>query len=599
MKNWLSKNIKSIILILLINLGLLLYVYQGVFSLQFEGDSWFYGWGHKIYYENNVFSPLSLQGMHTSLAGASLTFGLIENHFGLNAIVFYTISVLLKLVSVMAFYFLVKKITNNFFISFIASSLLSVTFAGVEATHWVFNMYAYIGLTFVIISMIIGLDLPEKFTFKKWFFSFFFACLGVWYATMRVNGIIPLVIIWAIYKFIALRSKSSKKNLIFWIVGLFIFILIDKFALGQMESDYSRVYIINEGIKSINNQLSIKKYDFLLSSATNLGAVILPDITWNLFNFFKVFSSFGLSVYTSIIFSSFLLFSLITTIFTSMIYETKKILNWSNPFFIKTIAGGFLYTLVVLIISKMGSVNFPSWPTLVMTLFGGYMFILCLSFIFSKKVSPDLRDLFFLAFFWFFLFLLLPLFQNGGPIFGTYHRYMATTAPSVPLFMAGLLILAFKSKNQFARLLVLGLIFIMFFSHAFSAKAFFDRKAVAHNRTVSNRIWKQLAAIIPNKPQYRIQPPAVFFAAADNPIDQETLFESLSYSYDFRSDLEFGWPHNQQSYLYNSSNYKDLLAEIKKNPKLLDDFYALMVQDQNLFDITKQVKDKIASDIQQ
>lgn len=590
-----KKQTWSILLTLLLNLTVILFIYQSVFTLEFQGDGWQYAWGHHVYYESNVFGKLSLEGMRSSLGGASLTFGLIENHFGLNAAVFYTISVALKLLSVLTFYFLVKKLTGNFLASTLATLILSSTAAGIEATHWVFNMYAYIGLIFILISIITAIDLPKEFTFKKWLVSFLFACAGIWYATMRTNGIIPLILFWSVYKAITVRSKSSIKNLIFWFVGLSIFILIDKFLLGQMESDYSSKYIIGAGLQAFQSQIAVNKYDFFLSPATNLGLIILPDITWLSSNFPKIFSFLGGTLFRSAILPSFIIFSTVTWILSPLFIKGgKTIFSKFLPIFLLEV----FWTLTVLFILKIGPFNFSSWEKLVPTLFGGYFMILCLYPFLIKETQTRLKDLFFFSFFWFFLFFLLPLFQNGGNIIGTISRYMVTTAPSIALFVGGLLTLSFNHKNKLARILLLSLVCLMIFAHGTRAKSFFDLKALVHNREVSDKIWRQFLVIIPNKAEYRDDPPALFFVSANNLLDQETLFESLYFGVGFRLSIEHNWRPDHFSYVYNQGDYPNLVKDVKKNPKILDNFYAVIIQDQNLFDITPKVKQKILSDIQ-
>src|SRR3989338_11373269 len=100
-----SKQTVLILLALIINLIIILFAYQSVFRLDLEGDTWQYVWGHQISYGSNVFGEESLKGMRSSLGGASLTFGLIQNHFGTNPLVYYTISVILKFLSVVSFFF--------------------------------------------------------------------------------------------------------------------------------------------------------------------------------------------------------------------------------------------------------------------------------------------------------------------------------------------------------------------------------------------------------------------------------------------------------------------------------------------------------------
>lgn len=584
------KTHKLTLIALGINALAILFVYQSVFQLELQGDTWQYAWGYIVAYGDTLFNQDSWRNLHTSLAGSYLTFALIKDFFGLSAIAYYSISVILKFLTVTAFYFLIKKLTNNFLASLIAPLLLSVSFAGVEATHWVFNMYAYIGLIFITLSILTGLDLPENFAFKKWLISFAFACAGVWYATMRTNGIIPLIIAWSFYKFINLRSKSSKKNLIFWTLGFVAFVVIDKFLLGQMESDYSQKHIIGAGIHAFQVQVASGKYDFLLSPASNLGTVILPDTIWLFLNFPKIFSFLGTKPLSSVILPSFLVFSFISWTLASIFPNKKRVL---------IISLGLFWTIIVFFISQLGPLNFSSWLNLILTLFGGYFMCLSLFLVVVKEVPPNLRDLFFLSFFWSFVFLLLPEFQNGGPVLGTSQRYLVTTAPAVPLFMAGLITLASVYKNNLFRNLALAIVFLMIFSHIASTKAFFDYKAQVHNRQLTAKIWQQFSGIVSNKPEYaKEKPPTIWFEAASNRLDEETLFETLYFGFLFRVNIRYHWDPQHGASLYNKDNRIDLIRDIKKDPKKLDDFYAIRMENQTLINITEQMKEKISEDVQ-
>ncbi len=577
----------------LIALGLnalvILFVYQSVFQLELQGDTWQYAWGYIVAYGGTLFNQDSWRNLHTSLAGSYLTFALIKDFFGLNALAYYSISVILKFLSVTAFFFLLKKLTNNSLASLVASLILSASFAGVEATHWVFNMYAYVGLIFITLSLLTGLDLPDNFTINRWLISFTLACAGVWYATMRTNGIIPMIIAWSFYKFIILRSENSKKNLIFWTLGFVVFILIDKFLLGQMESDYSQKHIIGAGIHAFQYQVASGKYDFLLSPASNLGSVILPDETWMFFDFPKLFSFLGTKLSSTVILPAFLIYCFFSWNLTS-IFPKKRVLVFSV---------GLLWTITVYFISQLGPLNFSSWLNLVLTLFGGYFICLSLFLATLKELPVKLKTLFWLSFLWSFVFLLLPEFQNGGPVLGTPQRYLVTTAPAVALFMAGLINLAFIYKNGLFRVLVLLICLLMIVAQAGHTKAFFDRKAEVHNRQLADKIWQQFTEIVPNKPEYAGEnPPTLWFEASDDPKDRETLFETLYFGFLFRVNIKYHWDPQHGASAYNNDNSLDIVRDIKKDPKKLDDFYALRMENQSLIDITQKMKQKINEEIQ-
>lgn len=199
--------------------------------------------------------------------------------------------------------------------------------------------------------------------------------------------------------------------------------------------------------------------------------------------------------------------------------------------------------------------------------------------------------------------------MNGGPMLGTYQRYMVTTGPVVPMFIAGLITVAYLHKKTAFQIIVLFLVLTIFFSHASATKAFFDRKAVVHNRELANKIWQQFTTIVPNKVSYMKnndprkdltgpdRAPTILFEFASNSIDRETLFETLYFGFLFRASIKYDWYVHAGAGLYHE-NYNDLVKDVKKNPQILDEFYALRMENQSLIDITKETKEKILAEIQ-
>lgn len=592
----LSLNFKFIYLVILLNLALILYIYWGVFSLELQGDTWQYAWAYIKAYGNAMFNEDFWRNMRTSLGGSTLTFDVIKDLFGLNALAYYSIAVLLKFISVILWYLFINKLCRNGFVALVCSLLLSASFAGVEATHWVFNMYAYIGLIFITSSIYIGLNLPTNFNLKTWSVSFLLACLGVWYATMRTSGFIIIILAWSLYKLVTLRSKNSLNNLIFWFVGFIIFILIDKFLLGQMESDYSQKYIIGVGFESFWYQINLSKFDFLLSPTTNLGVVLLPDMTWFNLDFPKSFSFLGSSQLRSVIMPSLFIFGVITWVITGVFSKRKDIATRLTPKFFSLFSFGLLWTLVVYLVLKQGPLNFTSWINLALTLFGGYFMIICTFLVLTKELPTHLKDLFLITLLWSTSFLLLPLFMNGGPVLGTYHRYLITTGPSVPLFLAGILTLGYYFQSKLLRVTTLCLIVLMIFSHAVNTKAFFDNKALAHNRFLANNIWQKFTEIVPNKIEFsKSSPPILWFESAENQLDKETLFETLYFGFLFRTSLKYGWDPHMGTGLYYE-NYPDLVKYIKANPKSIVNLYGIRMEQQSLVNVTEKIKQKLLLD---
>jgi len=577
------------LLAVVLNSLLILFLYKSVFSLEIQGDTWQYAYNQEYAYGNSLLTSDSIRSLKTSLGGSFLIFSLIKLTFGLNSFAYYTISVILKFLTAISAYLFIKKLTQNKVSALIASLFLSATFVGIEATHWVFNMYAYVGLIFITLGLSVSLDLPQKFNIKRWLVSFLLVAIGIWVGPMRTNGIMLVVLACSLYKVFLLRSVDSYKNLFYWLGGFIVLYFVYRNYLGLFEPAYSKYYIWDVWWRTFGENLSIGKYDFLFSPASNVGRIILPDIWLASISFYQKYSPiFGLTNFRAILVPMFLIFILLSFIL-SRIGEAK------NRIFQQMFVLGFFWSALVTFAYKQGPLNFPSWQDLMFTLWGGYFWAWCIAFFSFSKKEGFRKDAFLFAFFWSFAFMLVPIATNGGNTFSTFHRYFVVTAQAVPLFVGGILSLMFQGRINFSKVLVLLGIFTMISLHSGYTKSFFDNKAKAHSRTVSNRIWQDFSGIVPNSPKYRKTNPRIWFEAG-TPLDREILFESLLFGGVFRIGMKYGWDAANTNGFY-FENYDSLVSDVNKDPDLLKNFYAVRVENGRLVNITDRVKKDILAKI--
>lgn len=583
-----DKKFTFFILVAVLNFILICFVYRSAFSLQLEGDTWQYAWTYRIAFGNSLFTPDTMRALKTSLGGSTLAFALVSNTFGLSGTAYYTVSVILKFLTVLAFYWLAYKLTRNKFASFVSSLLLSATFVGIEATHWVFNMYGYIGLIFIILGLTTALDLPEKFNFKKWFFSFVLIAVGIWFGPMRTTGIILVVLAWCLYKIVNLRTKESVKNFLIWLGAFSILYFAYKRYLGLFEQDYS-IYIWNTWWDAFNQYLKIGKYDFLLSPVTSIGRLILPDAWVYSTDFFKIFSPmFGLTNIRAIGVPMFIVYLIFSLGLSTLVSQKRKV------FLTSIFLLGIIWSILVFIVYKAGPVNFPAYQDLMLTLWGGYFLSWCLSFVIVLKSKDNfLKDTFFIAFMWSFSFILVPLALNRGNVFGTLHRYYVISAATMPLFIAGTLTLVFKGGRNLIKVIILALVFFMIIINGYYTKQFFDTKALAHSYPVSTRVWSEFSQIV-NNPVHMAKSPTIWFEVKDAK-DGDILLESILFGLSFKAGIYYGWDPHTMSLYYQ--NYPSLKADVKKNPKILDEFYAIRVRDGSLVNITNEIKKDLKNKI--
>lgn len=148
---------------------------------------------------------------------ASLAFAIEYKLFGANPFGFHLVSILFHLINTILVYFLIRKMTNNFFVAFFVTSLWALHPVLTEAVSWVSNQSSLIFFTFFLLSVLSLLRYKENQD-KKFFlwFSYLFFAVSLLAKETTLGGIF---VIWMVFLYYFNFKKHFKLFSLFLIIG--------------------------------------------------------------------------------------------------------------------------------------------------------------------------------------------------------------------------------------------------------------------------------------------------------------------------------------------------------------------------------------------
>lgn len=269
----------KILLTLLLPISFLTYfgLYK-TFSFGLTGDDWLTLYRYILDFPtfSSHFSISSYINDHSNYNFADLIMGIIYRQFSFNPFPYYLISMIIRIITSISFYFAVSKATKSKLAGYISAFLFSVMFAGIETTNWVFNMNTYISIIFLnLFIYLFTKDDNFAFIFKNLILGIILV-LSFIITPNRMHGLIFAIPLMVLFKFDKTDSVYLKK--FFLRIILFLLpILLFRFSIRSI-SDASYTDTILKSISQI---------DFLRSILIGIRNSAMPENVYNIFGIFK------------------------------------------------------------------------------------------------------------------------------------------------------------------------------------------------------------------------------------------------------------------------------------------------------------------------
>lgn len=588
-----SQNFTLIWLILVIPL-LSYFLLKKTFNLALYGDDWLQL--YNLWLSFDIHKTLSFFDIKSYLGAYMPQYfflGIIRYFFGYEAQAYFAISLLLRILSAISLFFLVKEVTKDRVSSLIATILFTFSVTGLQTTDWVFNMNTYAGIFFLNFALVIYLKIRQLTTFFSWYYLTFILlftlALGV--VPVRMHGAVPFVIAAELFLYILFEKKNIlkfDKFLIFRIL-LPIAIMFMLVKVGSYGSEGDILPQLQTSFIYLQDMVNKGKYDIFFYFFGIMGNLVIPD-TLNigakfipLVVRFILFTLFGFLISFAVGGNKFAYISIIIlNIFWALI--SKFLLIW-NP----DLSMGNLFSI---------SLGFQ------------FVILLLITYNLSHKKYPKLANLIVVGFFWIILFSLLYWLRTPYLIIESTGRYMTMGAIGFSILLAGIISIMlhnFKNTHRIKSLFLIipSILLIILLGLNFIATQIYLNNLVANrNLNLAKKTWDSLKKEVPYLDE---KSPSVFYFTYDNSTAANMV-------------LIFGfWPHagleykitNWENTPLPTEDYKELLAMVKNGeilktlharkpaPVPLSRVFSFNLKNGELISTTKSIREQLSKDIKE
>lgn len=145
----LKQGIKNFPILLLPTVFLTYLSLNKTLSFGLTGDDWFTLYRYILDFPTLMshFNLANYINDHSTYNFADIFMGIIYRHFSFNPFPYYLVSMILRIITAVSFYYAVSTATKDKLAGYLSMMLFSVMFVGIETTNWVFNMNTYLSIT--------------------------------------------------------------------------------------------------------------------------------------------------------------------------------------------------------------------------------------------------------------------------------------------------------------------------------------------------------------------------------------------------------------------------------------------------------------------
>jgi hypothetical protein len=415
------------------------------FNLALTGDDFLTFWRYQYYVEKNSWHIFSF--IFTDYGPQDTLFALIHHIFSFKPLPYFIVSFIMRCIAAFSFYPLLKYITKNKYIPFLAVLFFLTTAVGLETTNWVFNMPSYISIALLNIFILSLIKTTEIHSFKQIVITGMLFAVVIILQPIRMiflPGFITLFsLFWLVFN--ALHKKSLKYPLITLSFLLFIFLLIFLFthigdSIGvsiNLKDRIGGVWLKQaEGVNGLSKEIQRQNFTIFLYPIAQIGNVVLP----NLFLTLKRGNLSNLYIITRN-----LLPSLIIAIFLDYM-ATYIFTNKMKRFFLPTLTIILFWTFLVYYLFRLRA-PYPMQPSEIEAfLVGGYFLMFIGIFYISTNIFN--KKIIFASLLILVLSFIVPWIRFPYTILESTGRYLIVSATGLTILLISIFSIS-KNKTLF------------------------------------------------------------------------------------------------------------------------------------------------------
>ena len=462
--------------------------------------------------------------------------GFLRYGFGYNSSLYYMTSFFLRMLAAFSLYPLIIYLTKNKLAAFFGVLFFAVTAVGLDTTNWVFNMPTY--LTIGLLNIFLYLFLKARTT-DNWeilALSVLVYFLAYVITPIRMHGTLPfLFLLESFWVFQEKNGKTLKKVALRFGLLILVFLVI-KFSGGSLGPSTEIPERLNSGIADKLTLLSQGRIDFIFYPILMFGSMIIPDVLLPQAN--KVSSAIELFiVYLIPLFAVFVFFVFLLLKNIPQLQQKKL--------FSKLIIFSLGWTICVMILNIINNQSFSNVYGIILTLVGGYFFILGIFLIYNYFSNKLVSTAIFISIVWSILSFFFAWWWESlsqipvnypyllfSSVFPTTYRYFTISAIGIAIFCATIISLG-KDKRQ--QIELFGIFSVLIIFNIIATNGYLNQIASYRSQQIADKIWSSIPQI-PNLKQRKLQTIFYFEGEQDNAM---TLHDVITFGFPPHMDLTY------------------------------------------------------------
>ncbi len=520
----------------------------------------------------------------TPYGSQDILMGILYQNFGTEAFYYEVTAYFLRLLAAFSLYPIVFHFTKSKLATFFAILFFSITTIGFDSTGWLLTMPTYLTIAFFNFFLYYYILSQETHRVQSLIISGFFFYLAYITASARMIGaplfILSLEVFWLLqdHTFKSLKSSLIRIGLIFVVM---LVIGTSGYSLGSSGDWFGR---LNSSFTIINNLISQGRSEFILYPIVTIGGMFIPNFA---------FPSIQINTKREMLLSV-ALPAIISFFFLLFILKTN-IDKFKKDSLYKYLAAALIWILIVFIFRKLNIVNFSSSNLILMAVAGGLSIIIWGILAVKYRTQKNILNGLFISFSWTLSSFFLAWFWNPASYIDTTHRYLTTSAVGISIFLAIIISLGKKHKNQLFLFLLLSLFIVL---HITSTKTYIGKLLATHSQKTVDKIWSS----IPYIPEVGRKPVILYFERDDT--NASVLGDAVMFGYPFHIALLYKLTESDK-FPGATDNWKDVVSAVKDGHSLkaygyppepipIENVYAFHLQGRdNLINITDKVRQKL------
>lgn len=571
-----------------------LFTFLPSFNLALFGDDWLAFWR----YAQHLGPKSSGQFNHltyflTPYGAQDILMGFLRNVFGFESTSYYVLSFIFRAIAAISFYPLVYYLTKSKLASYFAVLFFSITTVGLDTTNWVFNMPSYVTIALFNVFLYFFLKSREEKKIKLLILGATFYYLAYITTPIRMHGSLLFIFLLEVFWIFQNKNLQVAKTAALRFSVILIVFLIIRFtgqSQGPPQEPMERFII---GLTQDIQMLSQGRFDFIVYPVMMFGGMFIPDFILPFTQ--PIGSMINLSL--KIILPTFLGFLLLAFLI---------IKNTSIPKtrFLKLIMlTGIIWSIFIVIVYKTNLTTFSDPKFSFLSLIGGYIFILAISFLIKFFKQTNISTGLFLAMSWSILSFFFAWFWVPQSIFPTTYRYLIVSTSGISILLATIISCG---KNTRSKLLLSSLFTFLIIVHIFSSRFYLDTTLNSHGQEISKKIWSSIPYVIEIG---KSKEPIIFYFEGDG-TNGGILHDVITFGFPPHMALLYNLREEDGGFPVPMSDFKEVISAVTDGKVMkaygypekrvpLERIYAFHLKGKdNLVNITTQAREKLKEYIQ-